>query len=236
MTQSEAGHVLVGPPVANKALGVAGKPQTPASPQARNSSPDLAVPEAAPKAPMGPQQLAEERESVMQHSKKILELEHKIPPTLAAKKPDNFDSLGIRDSRTNRPISWERLNRALATKPDEAHFWSGRVNKYGVENPAKQFANEQGAVTLEKLLDRQGIKMPEWSVAPDAWAVVSRVYAENASGTARVFLGNDVRPRSVWETIERPTLTANPSVTRIIEVNALGKTERVLFERSKPSR
>ncbi|MBK8870875.1 MAG: hypothetical protein IPN19_07440 [Elusimicrobia bacterium] len=41
VAQGEAGHVLVGPPVAIKALGVAGKSQTPASPQAQNLTPEI---------------------------------------------------------------------------------------------------------------------------------------------------------------------------------------------------
>jgi hypothetical protein len=65
----------------------------------------------------GPQRLAEGRKSVLQPAKRFLELEYKTPPTLAAKKPANFDSLGMRDSRSNQPISWEGLNKALATRP-----------------------------------------------------------------------------------------------------------------------
>jgi hypothetical protein len=41
MTQSEAGHVLVGRPVAKKAFGVAGKSQPPASPREQNLTPEI---------------------------------------------------------------------------------------------------------------------------------------------------------------------------------------------------
>jgi hypothetical protein len=172
-------------------------------------------------------------QKLMTGPKKVLQLEHKPGPSLPGLKPANFDTFGILDAKTGQAFTWEDLNKALMTKPDEAQFWSGRVDTDGVEVGARKFADEQGATTLEKLLDRRGIKMPEWRDNPEAWAVVSKAYAQNASGTVRVFLGNDLRSRSIWETVERPTLTANPKVQKIIAVDAQTTVERVIFKRGK---
>jgi cytochrome c556 len=55
MAQSEAGHVLVAPPSARSQVSPASKTTNTLPREARNSSPDLGVPEAATKAPAVPQ-------------------------------------------------------------------------------------------------------------------------------------------------------------------------------------
>jgi hypothetical protein len=47
----------------------------------------------------------------------------------------------------------------------------------------------------------------------------------------RVVLGANIRPDSVWNTVEYPTLVANRNITCIIQVNPTTGAETIIFMR-----
>lgn len=77
--------------------------------------------------------------------------------------------------------------------------------------------------------------MPAWNpndpAVVAAWQDVSKKYAQNASGTVHVVLGEDLRPGNVWESSEFDTLKSNPNVDQIVKIDPLTKTESVLWTR-----
>ncbi len=150
-------------------------------------------------------------------------------------KPANFESFGIRDAKTGQSMTWERLNESLTTKPNEAFFWSGSNGDVRSEFVAPGIANYKKGKTLETLLDEKKIKLPKWDptnpTVVDAWKSVSRIYAENASGVVHTVLGDKVSGRSVWEVVEKNALINNKKVTKIISIDPVTRTEKVIFER-----
>jgi hypothetical protein len=123
------------------------------------------------------------------------------------------------------------------TAPNEAFFWSGGTSGIGGEDVAKQIAENNGGVTLEILREQRSgsIRLPDW-VAGDpatsgAWKRASLLYARGASGEVRVVLGEDVRTRSVWETIELPALRENPRVTKVTAIDPATGAQRVIYQR-----
>lgn len=50
----------------------------------------------------------------------------------------------------------------MKTNPDEAFYWSGRTNGIGGQDIAAEIARENNDTTLEMLIDKNEIKMPEW--------------------------------------------------------------------------
>ena len=77
--------------------------------------------------------------------------------------------------------------------------------------------------------------MPKWSPSDPAsvqdWKDISAEYAQNASGTVRAVIGQDLRPENVWETSEFPSLVNNPNVTEIIKIDPATGQETTLFKR-----
>jgi hypothetical protein len=66
------------------------------------------------------------------------------------------------------------------------------------------------------LLQRHGPNL-DWIEAQPGWKKNSKQFAKNATGEVHVFLpARGASPTSVWETVERPLLEANPNVTKII--------------------
>ncbi len=135
---------------------------------------------------------------------------------------------------------WDKLNEqdqrhALITERDKANFWTGRVNGESVEQTAGVIAREAGGTTLEMRLADRGIEMPAFDDrTPDAmraWEEASRYYAEGASGTAYVVMGQELRDGNVWETKELPALKDNPAVDRIVKIDAVTREHSVLWER-----
>ena len=121
----------------------------------------------------------------------------------------------------------------LATKKNEAHFWSG-MGEDGV-NTAQKIANKNGGVTLEMTLKKQGIRLPKWDSnnldSLKIWNEASATYANQVSGEVRAILGSNISPRSVWSTIEFPALKGNLSVTKIISIDPVTKIEKIIFTR-----
>lgn len=117
----------------------------------------------------------------------------------------------------------------MATNANQAYFWSG-LGDAGADTALK-IANSNGGVTLEKLIAERGISMPSFADDPQAWAALSKEYAQSASGTVRAVLGPEVRAGSIWQTVELPALLRNPNVTRIITVNPTTGAETTILSR-----
>lgn len=121
---------------------------------------------------------------------------------------------------------------AFRTAEDEAFFWSGRTGSVGGADVAGGFAGDLGGTTLEQLMERRGVTMPEWdadnptSVA--TWKEASAAYADGVSGDVHVVLGESLRPGNVWETAEFPALMENRNVDRIIRIDpATGRQTQI---------
>jgi hypothetical protein len=147
---------------------------------------------------------------------------------------DDLDNLDLGDTPGFNPDG--SVNPAhFRTDPDSAFFWSGRTDNVGGAEVAGRFAEDANGTTLEQLMERRGVKMPEWDADnPDVvrtWGDASAAYAQEASGEVRAVVGEDLRPGNVWETRELDSLKNNPEVTRIVRVDPkTGETE-VLWER-----
>lgn len=111
----------------------------------------------------------------------------------------------------------------FTTEPDTAFFWSGRTEGVGGAEVAGQYASDGGGTTLEQLMEKRGITLPEWNADDPkvvaAWQQASAAYADGAQGTVRAVVGAQLRPGNVWETAELPALESNPAVTKIIQID-----------------
>lgn len=109
------------------------------------------------------------------------------------------------------------------TGPNQAHYWSGRTNGEGVMDRAAELAERNGGTTLESLMGRRGIELPQWD--PDnpavmkAWDDASAAFANGAQGRVRVVLGDQLRPGNIWENTEYPRLLQNRRVTEVVRVD-----------------
>jgi hypothetical protein len=131
-----------------------------------------------------------------------------------------------------KPLSFiDEVTPLVKTGPNEAFYWSGRVNGKGVMDQALEIAKSKGGTTLEGIIDSKKIKMPKWEDNPKVWEDVSAAYANQASGEVRAVLGTELRPGNVWETVELPRLKENPNVTKITVINAETLEETVIFVR-----
>ncbi len=114
----------------------------------------------------------------------------------------------------------EELREALETDRDDAVFWTGRVNGTSVEQRAANFATGTTGTTLEQALLRADIVMPPFvDKRPEAeavWRLASNLFAEQASGTAFVVMGPELRENNIFETLEFPALKNNPDIERVI--------------------
>jgi hypothetical protein len=127
--------------------------------------------------------------------------------------------------------------------PDGAFFWSGRTaeglgigpTSAGGNGSADLYAALHSGTTLEGLLDRNGVTPPKWSfdntAAQEWWSEVSGIYAENVRGEVHAVIGSNLRPGSVWETVELPRLINNPNVTKIVTIDPETGSETTIFER-----
>jgi hypothetical protein len=121
----------------------------------------------------------------------------------------------------------------FGTQPNQAYFWSG-LGRQG-PNVAANIATGAGGTTLETLIESRGVQMPTWNAADatsvQIWDQASAAYAQGASGTVRVVLGDNVSSMSTWQTVEFPALKANQNVTSVIQVNPTTGAETVIFHR-----
>jgi hypothetical protein len=100
---------------------------------------------------------------------------------------------------------------------------------------AAKIAKQNGGVTLETILENQGIVLPEFDIfnptSVEAWQNASAIYARQASGEVRAIIGSNVRSDGIWQTIELPALKANFNVTRIIIIDPETLTETTILLR-----
>lgn len=77
--------------------------------------------------------------------------------------------------------------------------------------------------------------MPEYNKdipsSVKAWERASYYFANNSSGTVHAVLGENIRPDSVWNSIEYNTLIQNSNVTKIIKIDPKTLAEQVIFRR-----
>lgn len=125
---------------------------------------------------------------------------------------------------------------AVRTQANQAYFWSG-----GAYATAAATANQfPGGTTLEQALERANLALPGMDAprSPEgdaAWEFASRTLAQQAAGQVHVIVGNPPRPNNVWESIEFPTLQANPNVSCVIRIVAATGAEDVLWNRPESS-
>lgn len=123
----------------------------------------------------------------------------------------------------------------VATKRNEAFFWSGRTSGVGGEKVAAEIAAKNNGVTLETLIADRNIKMPAWDEANPAsvkaWKDISAEYANGASGDVRAVIGQNLRADNIWESRELPALLKNPNVTSITTIDPATKQATVIFRR-----
>ncbi|MBO0728488.1 MAG: hypothetical protein J2P57_04465 [Acidimicrobiaceae bacterium] len=121
---------------------------------------------------------------------------------------------------------------AFTTEKDTAFFWSGRTDGVGGEKVAGEYASHGGGTTLEQLMEKRGIKLPEWDPDnPDvihAWTEASKAYADGVSGEVRAVIGDNLRPGAVWNE-ELKALESNPNVTRIIRIDPKTAVQTVIW-------
>lgn len=143
---------------------------------------------------------------------------------------------------TNRPyedFDTDELRELLKTDPDTAYFWSGSTTgKDGTvaysKAVARKLAEENGGVTIEMLIEKGHIEMPDYgdgAASEAAWEEVSRLYAEQASGKVWGVIGRDVRDDNIWENREYPILRDGGNVTKITLIEPLTEEEKILLER-----
>jgi len=159
------------------------------------------------------------------------------PPEAQPRAPPTDTQTGASSAKgTDRPLLGDRISaEAVATAENQAFFWSGKSS--GIANMSERaisVAETKGGKTLEKILDERGTHLPSWDlndpVTVQLWESASREYAAGASGTVHAVLG-ELRPGNIWETVELPTLIANPNVKKIISVDPVSGVERVIFSR-----
>ncbi|KAF8192050.1 hypothetical protein BJ912DRAFT_275409 [Pholiota molesta] len=127
-----------------------------------------------------------------------------------------------------------QVKQKLRPKAGEAVFWSGSTpdahgKPVSARVHAEQFAKTHpGTSTVNHALAKHGISIPDKPqnrYSDKMWGVASKVWAERAHGDTHVVLGGHVRPGSVYNTIEKPTLMNNHRVTKVTEHNvATGKS------------
>jgi len=121
----------------------------------------------------------------------------------------------------------------FVTEPNTAYFWSG-MGEDG-SSTAAAIASKNGGVTLESVIETQGIQMPKWdfddSASIQAWKDASLYYAEQASGEVKAVIGPGLSQSSVWNTIELPALKANPFITKITLIDPNTLAETIIFTR-----
>ncbi len=124
----------------------------------------------------------------------------------------------------------------LKLDANKAYFWSGRTSKgEGVMDMALSIAQMKGGSTLEGLLDKYKILMPEWNAnipsVVKLWEDVSALFANQVSGEVRAVLGKNLRPGNIWETVELPRLKKNPNVNKIYTIDPETNIELLLWKR-----
>ena len=135
--------------------------------------------------------------------------------------------------REGSPVSYGTSR--VVTNPNEAVFWSGRTDGIGGIDAAKAIADQNKGRTLEQLIETRKIDMPAYDPtvpsSVQAWQTISTELAKNASGDVRAVLGSQIRPQSIWESFELPTLMKNPAVDKVIGIDPKTGAEKIIYQR-----
>lgn len=130
----------------------------------------------------------------------------------------------------------DEIKLLLKTDVNKAFFWSGRTsNGVGVMDMASDIAQAKGGSTLEGLLEKYKIVMPEFNdkipSVVKLWEDVSALYANQVIGEVRAVLGKNLRAGNIWETVELVRLKQNSNVTKIYAIDPETKIEILLWTR-----
>jgi hypothetical protein len=131
--------------------------------------------------------------------------------------------VGLHLQRRTTPS--QQRNQALKTGPGGAVFWSGKTDGVSARLTAQKYAKQTGGVTLDMALKQGGLPIPEKPPPGPKqriqdtrqWAKPSKIFAQKAQGDIHVFLGEKVRPASVYNEHEKGPLKKNPKVTSVTE-------------------
>jgi len=118
-----------------------------------------------------------------------------------------------------------QIKKKVNPRPNAAIYWSGsRPGPHGklvtVEADARRIAKMHGKETLEDHLENKKIHIPLQAQNPHSkklWAIASNAFAQRTKGETHAYLGPVMRPQSVYVNHEKPTLMANPHVSKITE-------------------
>lgn len=141
-----------------------------------------------------------------------------------------LDKIGRGIEKTLRDVKFDTLIAVIAkatgtnndNKSKNHVFWSGGAASQAA---AETYALNTGGITLSQtpqgvlLSGVQGIV--GYKEARPLWELASALFAKEASGEVHVFLNKaNLASDSIWCTIEKPVLEANPNVT-IVEHDIL---------------
>lgn len=130
----------------------------------------------------------------------------------------------------------DEIKLLLKTDANKSFFWSGRTsNGVGVMDLASDLAQAKGGTTLEGLLEKYKILMPEFNDKIPSivklWEDVSALYANQVVGEVRAVLGKNLRSGNIWETVELTRLKQNSNVSKIYTIDPETKIEILLWTR-----
>jgi len=142
--------------------------------------------------------------------------------------------------------------KACETEENTAVFYAGATydgqNRYNASSAANEYAKEVGGTTIDLNFEEQGI---EWPEDREIGRQLSQMYAENACGDVKVFLGdndaynksemptkgldpNGVRhPLNTWDTVECPALLSNDKISSITVYDPKTQEEIIACDRSQ---
>ena len=103
-------------------------------------------------------------------------------------------------------------------------FYTGKTGNISSWDVAQKIAgaNCNKYVTIDQILDQFDIEMPFYDstnpVTQKPWEQASRILAEEAKGDPLVVKGRDLRPNSVFETVELPALQENEKINSLTSI------------------
>ncbi|KAF5325177.1 hypothetical protein D9619_009902 [Psilocybe cf. subviscida] len=121
----------------------------------------------------------------------------------------------------------KKINKSFKPGPSQSVLWSGKSPKadgrlVSVYHKAQAFAKQHGMKTINHALRDAKITIPtkkQNSYSAHIWKFASKAWAKAAHGEVTAVVGSEVDDKSVYKTIEKPTLMANKAVTKVVEWN-----------------